>query len=55
MEENADFVQKMTYSFTRSIDENDFDRMHKMKQTVYGWVDDPAMLPDIIAVIETCS
>jgi hypothetical protein len=35
-----------------AIDEADFDRMHKTVSTVYGWVDDPAILPDIILVIE---
>lgn len=45
-------MQQTTHAFTQAIDENDFDRMHKMIQTVYGWVDDPPLLPDIILVVE---
>ena len=42
----------MTREFVKCIDEVDFDRMHKVTDTVYGFVDKPALLPDIVLVID---
>jgi hypothetical protein len=36
----------------KSINEKDFDKMHRTQITAYGWVDNPPILPDITKVIE---
>ena len=38
--------------FILAINEKDFDKMHATTPTVYGWIDNPPLLPDIIQVIE---
>jgi hypothetical protein len=49
---NPDIVWNVTKEFIKCIDEADFDRMHKVTDTVYGFVDKPALLPDIVVVID---
>ena len=51
-EEDPDVVYNVTKEFVRCIDEADFDRMHKITDTVYGFVDKPALLPDIVVIID---
>jgi hypothetical protein len=42
----------VTRQFVKCIDETDFDIMHKITDTVYGFVDKPALMPDIYAVVD---
>jgi hypothetical protein len=42
----------VTRQFVKCIDETDFDKMHKVTNTVYGFVDNPAIMPDIYSVID---
>ena len=46
-------VDKATRKFIACIDEDDFDRIHKVTDSsVYGFVDRPPILPLIITVIK---
>jgi hypothetical protein len=45
-------VWSVTKEFVKCIDEADFDRMHKVTDSVYGFTDKPALLPDIVFIID---
>ena len=47
-----DFVHEIVNQFINCIDEEDFNKVHKVTDTVYGFVNKPAILPDIMFVID---
>jgi hypothetical protein len=47
-----DFVFETVKQFINCIDEEDFNKVHKVTDTVYGFVNKPAVMPDIMVVIE---
>ena len=50
-----DIVWEVTKQLINCIDEDDFNVMHKVTDTVYGFVNKPAILPDIVTIIDKLS
>ena len=46
-------VKRIAKQFVDCIDENDFNQIHKVTETVYGFVDSPPLLPTILTTIDS--